>query len=191
MEENKQFVILPSDSNLNIYPQNSASKFTVEFQSPIQFEQIQQCALFDISLPALVPGSKSCKVRIAFCPIGYTVLRGQRVWKFKDNIIHEYDIKTSYMSDIDLFYKNLIDQINNHALDKKLVMQAIVQKDGLPNNIKDEELNYENPRISFTNRYDKNNGKLIFGIKILHGSTHYNPTKDNPHYPTYNSFFHI
>ena len=181
MEENKNYVILPSDSNLNIYPDNLPSQFTVEFQSPIQFNTPQQCALFDISLPALMPQLKSSKVKIVYCPKGFQP-KYAALWKFEDVLVHEYIIQTKSTSDFKSFYKDLIDQINNHGLNKQIVMQGLKVKNGIPSYIKDDQFSYENPRISFTHRYNKDNGKLIFGIKINRGITNYFAKNRSTHF---------
>lgn len=191
MDINKNFVFLPSDSNLDIFPDNSPSKFTVEFESPLQFERIQQCALFDISLPALKPKSKSSIIKIAFCPRGYSSASSKSVWNFSENIIHDYLIETESMSDIDLYYRNFIEKVNDHGLTKDFMMKFFIDKNLLPSNIKPNECLYTEPHISYTNRYDREKGKLIFGIKIFKGTLSINLSYHHPRYFTNNDIFFI
>jgi len=45
IEEDTFFVVLPSDSNLDIYPQNTISDFIVQYPRTLSFEKPMECAI--------------------------------------------------------------------------------------------------------------------------------------------------
>ena len=64
--EESIIAICPSDSNLNIFPNNSPSSFTVQFQKPLIFKTPKKCCLFDIILPPCVNHLKRTTIKLVY-----------------------------------------------------------------------------------------------------------------------------
>lgn len=164
------FVILPSDSNLNIHSENKNNKYIVEFETPIELSDEYECALLDINIPRLLPQLKTFPVKISY--IKQINLQYGDSWDFAEHSLLDliYNPKRNitydeFISDFELFLQENISK----TMTKQFVMDKILKKqrvrDKLPANY-----NYTPPKFeSWTSRdrFDEYAHKLKFNHGIL------------------------
>ncbi len=89
IKEDNFFIVLPSDSNLDLYPQNTISDFIVQFPRTLTFEKPMECAISDIILPEPTIKIENLQIALVYCNIKY---EREQVWNFDDHILLTIEI---------------------------------------------------------------------------------------------------
>lgn len=158
------FVILPSDSNLDTHSDNKNNKYKVEFDTPIEFSEDYECALWDINIPGLIPKLRSFNVKVSY--IKYNISNSETSWNFNDHILMELTFRPIENANFLDFLREFAEFVNKNMkfLTKKRVMEEIHNKKYIKT-LKEKNFGYSPPSI-------RNNPKSPYELTISSGNFH-------------------
>lgn len=149
------YVILPSNSSLDIYPENCANKYTVEFTNAIELSLSKQCALFDIIFPTSYSKSKKYNAQVVYCRTNYA--GGQTLymyhWSFKSHLIIDFEFQAS-TSKIEDFIVELNDEIEKHLPKEEEICKRLYEEGDLRKPYSKTRYIYKKPKIKFVKRVE-------------------------------------
>ena len=150
---NEFFVILPSDSNLDMHSDNVNNKFKVEFDTPIKLSEDYECAVWDINIPHFIPQLRSFNIKISY--IKPFMTDDDLIWNFNDNLLMTLTYHPPKNLSFEQFLYGFSKFINNNVrISKKNFMEKLYKKNEL-SQISDRLFIYKNPSMEYSEYWDR------------------------------------
>lgn len=118
------FAILPSDSNLDIFPQNKPSKYCVQFRKSLDFEREQVCCLYDIILPPFTPSLKKTVIKYVYAKNHYA---SGSEWNLDDHVLHEYHLDLDMILDRNDILTKLEEVLRSKPISERYLIDKMIE----------------------------------------------------------------
>lgn len=162
------FVILPSDSNLNVYSDNINNKYTVEFETPIELTEDHECALLDINIPGFVTQLKPFNVKIGYI----MMLRNSKLkyWDFNEHTLSDITFQAKKNCTFNELLSDFADFLNEY-ISNNLTATILIEKFFKEKKIKYNDLkhfHFERPSLFHQFNWDVSK-KIPHKLDVHHG----------------------
>ena len=115
-------LIMPSDACLDIYPENRASNFTVQFDKTINLGERMLCVLSDIILPEPAEYFDQLKIDFLICE-EYSKYR--QIWGKSMNVIYSIKFDEVYLHDRRKWIRDMVKKIKDDDINSIIKNELI------------------------------------------------------------------
>lgn len=174
--EDNFYMILPSDSNLDINPENSSKSFTVQLEKTLILKDQYVCSLVDFILPESKIYFRDFKFYLVCAPLYFE--EETEIWDFNNKILRTYEVICEEIDDV----KTLAEEVevvfkNSDFWENWEELTYIIQDDMRISGLSEAEefcainINYDKEYNIFSIQngynYSKNDNLLKNGVMFL------------------------